>query len=71
MRKDAEDIAWDELEARLLRQEQAKRRLKLIQLAQQVGFEVDQDDVYAPAAGRFGLDPRIEALVKLIAPQGF
>jgi hypothetical protein len=71
MRKDAEDIAWDELESRLLRQEQAKRRLKLIELAKQAGFEVDQDDVYAPAAGRFGLDPRIEVLAKLIAPQGF
>jgi hypothetical protein len=66
MRKDAEDIAWDELEARLLRQEQAKRRLKLILLAQQAGFEVDQDDVHAPAAGRFGLDPRLEVFATLV-----
>ncbi len=66
MRKDAEDQAWDELEARLLRQEQAKRRLKLIELAQQAGFEVDQDDVYAPAAGRFGLEPRLEVFATLV-----
>jgi len=61
-----EDEAFDELEARLLRQEQAKRRLKLIELAQQAGFDVVADDIYAPAAGRFGLDPRLEVFALLV-----
>jgi hypothetical protein len=40
----------------------------LIQMADLVGYDVDDDDdVYAPAAGRYGLDPRLEHFAQLVA----
>lgn len=39
----------------------------LIQMADLAGFDVDEDEVYAPASGRYGLDPRLENFAKLVA----
>jgi hypothetical protein len=40
----------------------------LIQMADLVGYDVDDDDdVYAPAEGRYGLDPRLEHFAQLVA----
>lgn len=40
----------------------------LIRFADLAGFDVDDDDdVYAPAAGRYGLDPRLFHFAKLVA----
>jgi hypothetical protein len=40
----------------------------LIQMADMVGYDVDDDDdVYAPAEGRYGLDPRLEHFAQLVA----
>lgn len=40
----------------------------LIQMADLVGYDVDDDDdVYAPASGRYGLDPRLEHFAQLVA----
>jgi hypothetical protein len=40
----------------------------LIRMADLVGYDVDDDDdVYAPASGRYGLDPRLEHFAQLVA----
>ena len=40
----------------------------LIRMADIVGYDVDDDDdVYAPASGRYGLDPRLEHFAQLVA----
>lgn len=40
----------------------------LIQMADLAGYDVDDDDdVYAPAEGRYGLDPRLEHFAELVA----
>jgi hypothetical protein len=39
----------------------------LIQMAYLAGYDVDEDEVYAPASGRYGLDPRLEHFAKLVA----
>jgi hypothetical protein len=40
----------------------------LIQMADLVGYDVDDDDdVYAPAEGRYGLDPRLEHFAQLVS----
>lgn len=39
----------------------------LIQMAYLAGYDVDEDEVYAPASGRNGLDPRLEHFAKLVA----
>ena len=39
----------------------------LIRMADFVGYDVDEDEVYAPASGRYGLDPRLEHFAKLVA----
>ena len=40
----------------------------LIQMADLAGYDVDDDDdVYAPAEGRYGLDPRLEHFARLVA----
>jgi hypothetical protein len=40
----------------------------LIQMADLVGYDVDDDDdVHAPASGRYGLDPRLEHFAELVA----
>ena len=40
----------------------------LIRMADLVGYDVDDDDdVHAPAAGRYGLDPRLEHFAQLVA----
>jgi hypothetical protein len=39
----------------------------LIQMADLVGYDVDEDEVYAPASGRYGLDPRLEHFAELVA----
>lgn len=40
----------------------------LIRMADLAGYDVDDDDdVYAPAAGRYGLDPRLEHFAQLVA----
>lgn len=39
----------------------------LIRMADLAGYDVDEDDVYAPAAGRYGLDPRLEHFAQLVA----
>jgi hypothetical protein len=31
----------------------------LIRLADLAGFDVDEDEVHAPAAGRYGIDPKL------------
>jgi hypothetical protein len=37
-------------------------------MADLAGYDVDDDDdIYAPAAGRYGLDPRLEKFAKLVA----
>jgi hypothetical protein len=40
----------------------------LIRYADMVGYDVDDDDdVHAPAAGRYGLDPRLVQFAELVA----
>jgi hypothetical protein len=40
----------------------------LIRMADLVGYDVDDDDdVYAPASGRYGLDPRLKHFAQLVA----
>ena len=40
----------------------------LIRMADLAGYDVDDDDdVYAPASGRYGLDPRLEHFAQLVA----
>jgi hypothetical protein len=40
----------------------------LIRMADLVGYDVDDDDdVHAPASGRYGLDPRLEHFAQLVA----
>jgi hypothetical protein len=40
----------------------------LIRMADLVGYDVDDDDdVYAPAQGRYGLDPRLEHFAQLVS----
>ena len=39
----------------------------LIRMADLAGFDVDEDEVYAPASGRYGLDPRLIDFAKLVA----
>ena len=40
----------------------------LIQMADLAGYDVDDDDdVYAPAEGRYGLDPRLEHFAQLVS----
>ena len=39
---------------------------ELIRMADLAGFDVDEDDVYAPAQGRYGLDPRLEHFAQLV-----
>lgn len=40
----------------------------LIRMADLAGYDVDDDDdVYAPAQGRYGLDPRLQKFAKLVA----
>ena len=40
----------------------------VIRMADLVGYDVDDDDdVYAPASGRYGLDPRLEKFAQLVA----
>ena len=40
----------------------------LIRMADLAGYDVDDDDdVYAPAQGRYGLDPRLEKFAQLVA----
>jgi hypothetical protein len=40
----------------------------LIRMADLVGYDVDDDDdVHAPAAGRYGLDPRLEHFAQLVS----
>jgi hypothetical protein len=40
----------------------------LIRMADLVGYDVDDDDdVHAPASGRYGLDPRLEHFAELVA----
>lgn len=39
----------------------------LIRMADLAGYDVDEDEVYAPASGRYGLDPRLEHFAKLVA----
>ena len=39
----------------------------LIQMADLAGYDVDEDEVYAPASGRYGLDPRLEHFAELVA----
>jgi len=40
----------------------------LIRMADMVGYDVDDDDdVYAPAEGRYGLDPRLEHFAQLVS----
>ncbi len=34
-------------------------RHDLIRMADLAGFDVDEDEVYAPASGRYGLDPKL------------
>jgi hypothetical protein len=40
----------------------------LIRYADMVGYDVDDDDdVHAPAAGRYGIDPRLVQFAELVA----
>jgi hypothetical protein len=40
----------------------------LIRMADLVGYDVDDDDdVHAPASGRYGLDPRLEHFAQLVS----
>jgi hypothetical protein len=39
----------------------------LIRLADLAGYDVDEDDVHAPAAGRYGLDPKLIHFAQLVA----
>lgn len=40
----------------------------LIRMADLAGYDVDDDDdVYAPAQGRYGLDPRLEHFAQLVS----
>ena len=39
----------------------------LIQMADLAGYDVDEDDVHAPAAGRYGLDPKLIHFAELVA----
>jgi hypothetical protein len=40
----------------------------LIRMADRVGYDVDDDDdVHAPASGRYGLDPRLEHFAQLVS----
>jgi hypothetical protein len=39
----------------------------LIRLADLAGYDVDEDEVYAPAAGRYGLDPKLVHFAQLVA----
>lgn len=39
----------------------------LIRMADLAGFDVDEDDVHAPAAGRYGLDPKLVHFAQLVA----
>lgn len=40
----------------------------LIRMADLAGYDVDDDDdVYAPAQGRYGLDPRLQKFAELVA----
>jgi len=38
----------------------------LIRLADLAGFDVDEDEVHSPAAGRFGLDPKLIHFAQLL-----
>jgi hypothetical protein len=66
-----EEEAWQELEAKQLKKTLRSidmTRDDLIRYATTVGYDVDDDDnVYAPAAGRFGLDPRLYQFAQLVA----
>jgi hypothetical protein len=39
----------------------------LIRLADLAGYDVDEDNVHAPAAGRYGLDPKLIHFAQLVA----
>lgn len=39
----------------------------LIRMADLAGYDVDEDEVHAPASGRYGLDPRLEHFAQLVA----
>lgn len=39
----------------------------LIRMADLAGYDVDEDDVHAPASGRFGIDPRLVHFAQLVA----
>ena len=41
--------------------------IRLADLADLAGYDVDEDDVHAPAAGRFGLDPKLIHFAQLVA----
>jgi hypothetical protein len=38
----------------------------LIRLADLAGYDVDEDEVHAPASGRFGLDPKLIHFAQLL-----
>ena len=67
-----EEEAWQELEAKQLRKtlngSKEMTRDDLIKYAEMVGYVIDDDDdVHAPAAGRYGLDPRLFQFAQLVA----
>jgi hypothetical protein len=39
----------------------------LIRLADLAGYDVDEDEIHAPAAGRYGLDPKLIHFAQLVA----
>jgi hypothetical protein len=66
-----EERAWQELEAKQLRKTLTKgdemTKDDLIRYADMVGYDVDEDEVHAPAAGRYGIDPRLVQFAQLVA----
>jgi len=66
-----EEEEWQELEAKQLRKTLRSidmTRDDLIRYAEMVGYDVDDDDdVHAPAAGRYGLDPKLVHFAQLVA----
>ena len=66
-----EEEAWQELETKQLRKNLRSNKMTrddLIRYAEMVGYVIDDDDnVHAPAAGRFGLDPRLFQFAQLVA----
>ena len=66
-----EEEAWQELESKQLKKtlrSDEMTRDDLIRYATMVGYDVDDDDnVHAPASGRYGLDPRLYQFAQLVA----